>query len=237
MAKQGQGAARGNVSLQAGAHTILPVQTAKLLGGHISEDLKWKEHLLTNEHSVIRQLTSRVNGLCLISPRATFKTKLMVANGIVISQLCYLIQLWGGCEGYLLNSLQIIMNRAARSVTGYSCFTSTRKLLARCNWLSVRQLVFYQTVIMMHKTMKTGLPKYLKQKMSSNFPYQTRQATNGSIRYGEVFNTKTSLTQSSFAYRGLKDYNLIPASIRACKTMKTFKNKLRKWVLENVNIS
>ena len=63
------------------------------------------------------------------------------------------------------------------------------------------------------------------------------QVTNGNIRYGEIFNTKTSLTQGSFAYRGLKEYNLIPASIRACKTMNTFKNKLRKWVMENVNIS
>ena len=237
MAKKGQGAAREAVSLQAGAHIIKPVQTVKLLGGHISEDLKWKEHLLTNEHSVIRQLTSRVNGLCLISPRATFQTRLMVANGIVISQLCYLIQLWGGCEGYLLNTLQVIMNRAARSVTGYTCFTSTRKLLTSCNWLSVRQLVFYQTVMMMHKTVKTGLPKHMNHKMSSNFPYQTRQATRGSIRYGETFNTKNSLIQSSFAYRGLKDYNMIPASIRSCKTMKTFKTKLRKWVIQNVNIS
>ena len=42
MAKQGQGEARGTVLLQAGANTIQPVQTAKLLGGHISEDLKWK---------------------------------------------------------------------------------------------------------------------------------------------------------------------------------------------------
>ena len=41
----------------------------------------------------------------------------MVANGIVVSQLCYMIQVWGGCEGYLLNSLQIIMNRVARCVT------------------------------------------------------------------------------------------------------------------------
>ena len=92
--------------------------------------------MLKNEHSFISQ-SSRVNGLFLISPRATFKTKLMVANGIVISQLCYLIQLWGGSEGYLLNSLQIIKNRAARSMAGYNCFNSTRKLLARCNWLSV----------------------------------------------------------------------------------------------------
>jgi hypothetical protein len=134
MAKQGQVRTRELVSLQAGEHTILPIRTTKLLGAHISEDLKWKEHLLTNEHSVIRQLTSRVNGLCLISSRASFQTRLMVANGIVISQLCYLIQLLGGCEGYLLNSLQIILNRAARSVTGHNRFTSIRKLLTTCNW-------------------------------------------------------------------------------------------------------
>ena len=169
-------------------------------------------------------------------PRANFKTRLMVANGIVISQLCYLIQLWGGCEGYLLNSLQVIMNRAARCVTRLNSFTSTRKLLSACNWLSVRQLVFYQTVIMMHKTMKTGLPKHMKNKLSSNFPYQTRQATNGNIRYGQFLNTKTSLVQSSFANRGLKDYNMVPANIRASKTINTFKTKLKKWVLGNVNI-
>ena len=209
----------------------------KLLGGHISEDLKWKEHILTNESSVIKQLTSRVNGLCLISTRATFNTRLMVANGIVISRLCYLIQLWGGCEGYLLNSLQIIMNRAARSVTGYNCFTSTRRLLSTCNWLSVRQLVFYQTVIMTHKTMLTGTPKFMKQKFSTNYPYRTRQATTGSIRYGETFNTKSSLIQKSFAHRGLKDYNMIPSSIRASPTVSTFKTKLKKWVIANVNIS
>ena len=161
----------------------------------------------------------------------------MVANGIVISQLCYLIQLWGGCEGYLLNSLQIILNRAARSVTGHNRFTSTRKLLTTCNWLSVRQLVFYQTVILTHKTLTTGYPTYMKQRMSSNYPYRTRQATNGSIRYGETFNSKKSLTQSSYSYRGLKDYNMIPASIRTCISLPTFKRKLKKWVIANVNIS
>ena len=28
----------------------LPIRTTKLLGAHISEDLKWKEHLLSNEY-------------------------------------------------------------------------------------------------------------------------------------------------------------------------------------------
>lgn len=117
MAKKNSEGSRQAVSLQAGEHTIQPL---KLLGCQISKDLKWKEHILTNEASVIRQMTSRVNGLCLVSHRATFGTRLMIANGIVISRLCYLFQLWVGCVGYLLNSLQIIMNRAARSVTGYN---------------------------------------------------------------------------------------------------------------------
>ena len=36
----------------------------------------------------------------------------MVANGVVISKFCYLIQLWGGAEAYLLKSLQVLQNRA-----------------------------------------------------------------------------------------------------------------------------
>ena len=92
---------------------------------------------------------------------------------------------------------------------------------ATCNWFSVRQHVFYQTVIMMHNTMKTGLPMKMKHKKSSDFPYRTGQATNRNIRYGQIDNTKSSLSQSSFAYRELNDYNMIPANIRACKTMAT----------------
>ena len=73
--------------------------------------------------SPVKQITSHINGLCMLSSRSSFQTRLMVANGIVISKLCYLIQLWGGCDGYLLKPLQVLKNRAARSVTGWGWFT------------------------------------------------------------------------------------------------------------------
>ena len=41
MGKQGQGGQRDRVALQAGAHSIQPVKSEKLLGCNISEDLKW----------------------------------------------------------------------------------------------------------------------------------------------------------------------------------------------------
>ena len=99
------------------------------MGDHICEGLKWTEHLQDNEQTLVRQLTSRINGLVKVSSLASFSTKLMVANGIFVSKLCYLIQLWGVADGYLLASLQLLQNRAARAVTGKSWFTPTRRLL------------------------------------------------------------------------------------------------------------
>ena len=86
----------------------------KLLGCIVRDNLKWRHHILYNEQSMVRQLTIRVNGLAMITSKADFSTKLMVANGFVVSKVCYLIQLWGGTEGYLLNSLQVQLNRVAR---------------------------------------------------------------------------------------------------------------------------
>jgi hypothetical protein len=152
----------------------------------------WNKHILEGEESLVKQITSRINGLCMLSSRTSFQTRLMVANGIVVSKLCYLIQLWGGCEDYLIKPLQVLQNRAARSVTGCGWFTPKRKLLKMCNWLSIKQLVFYQSVIMAHK---------IATKMSSTYPRETRQETTGCVRFGEQFSANQNPIQKSFCNR------------------------------------
>ena len=223
--------------MQAGEHTVVPTRTQKLLGAHISENFKWKEHVLGSEQSLVRQLTSRLNGLILICNRAPFKTRLQVANGIFISKLCYLVQLWGGVEGYLLNALQIIQNRAARAVTRKSWFTPTRRLLAECGWMSVRQLAVYQTVLSVQKIVTSGKPEHMHLAMSSVHPVRTRQATSGDIRLGENFSSKLGLVRDSFRYRGAELYNSIPASIKQARSIVTMKIRLKEWVISNVPIN
>ena len=230
-------AIREQVSMQAGVHTIRPATNGKLLGCEVSDDLKWKHHILESEQSVIKQLTSRINGLVLVASRADFRTRLMVANGIVVSKLCYLIQLWGGCEGYLLHSLQVLQNRAARSVTGFSGFTSTRRLMVACGWLSVKQLVVFHTVTMVYKTLRSRSPAYLHSRLSSApHPFRTRQSSTGSIRQDETFRCKSNLPSDSMRYRGTAEYNRIPPDIRAIPTLATFKTKLRQWVKSNIGL-
>ena len=222
------------VTLQAGKHTILPSRQEKLLGCNVSENLKWRNHILDNEKSMTRQLSSRINGLAMITSHADFSTRLMVANGIVMSKICYLIQLWGGCEEYLQKSLQVQLNKAARLVTRLPYYTSSRKLMHMCGWMTVKQLVKYHTIIMVHKTIMTRKPLHMSSRLSTDHSYRTRQDSSGCVRLDQTFRSRNDLPMRSFRYRGAHDYNSIPAELRSITSMKSFKIKLKKWIKMNV---
>ena len=135
-------ATRREVSIQARIFKISPIESETLLVGKLHQSMQWNEHIRDGESSLMRQLTTRINGLKKISVNATFQTRLMVANGAVMSKMAYLITLWGGAQLYLLKSLQVQQLTAARTVCNYFSYGwSKRKLLGRVGWLSVRQLI------------------------------------------------------------------------------------------------
>ena len=189
-----------------------------------------------NDKSLIKQLTTRLNGLRIIGGIASFKVRLMIANGIFLSKLIFQISLWGGADDYLLNSLQVIQNKAARFVTRRDKFTPVVELLRQCGWLSIRQLVFYHSVITIYKTLQTSFPKYIFSKLSMEFPYNTRLAQSESVRMGPDFQSKLEITEKSFMNRATVSFNKLSHEIRKIENLEYFKEKLRKWVLENCNI-
>ena len=198
MGKRKMDTARKEVHLLAGTHIIEPSVTQKLLGCHIHQNLKWKEHIQTNDKSLIRQLTSRLNALKKLAANAPFQTRLLAANAVFISVLTYLIPLWGGSENYLLKALQVAQNKAARCVTRLSWFTPTRQLLRQCGWLSIKQLAFYHTVLTVHRIMKSGKPVFLRSKLTTEFQYQTRQATDWQILWKEALQAEHKRTLIAF---------------------------------------
>ena len=222
-------ARRGEVSIQAGPFTILPTETEKLLGGQLHQSLEWNQHIRDNESSMVRQLTTRINGLKRISANATFNTRLMIANGVVMSKMVYLINLWGGAQQYLLKALQVQQLTAARTVCGFFSYGwSKKKLLSRVNWLSVRQLIYFHTVLQAHKTIRTGQPRPLLNSISTDHPRNTRSAAHGLIRFDETFSAR-----STFKYRALHWYNSVPASVKE-GSHAVVKMKLRTWIKEHV---
>ena len=223
--------AREQVSINAGGFIICPSETEKLLGGILHQSLTWKQHIQGHKSSLMNQLCSRLNGLKKVCVNASFRTRLMMANGVFMSKLSYLITLWGGDKQYLVKAVQVKQLAAARAVCGMASWRWSRsKLLNRVGWLSIKQLIFYHTVVQVHKTLQTQKPRPLFHSLSSDYPYRTRRAAAGQIRQDPSFSTLTT-----FKYRAMMSYNCVPVNVRqGC--ISTVKMKLRKWIKCNIPI-
>ena len=195
-----------SITINTSGGDINRIQSEKLLGVRIQEDLKWSEYLVRGKDSLANQLCKRLGALKMISSTACFKTRLTIANGIFSSKLIYQISLWGGAESYLIDVLQKIQNRAARFVTHRDNYTPVKQLLKECGWLSVRQLEFFHSTVQLHKILTTGSPEYLFERITETggFPYDTRLAASDSIRIGPSFRTRLRLTDRSFVNRAIR---------------------------------
>ena len=181
---------------------------------------------------------------------ASFKTRKSIANGIFMSKLIYLMPLWSGCEDYLVRSLQVVQNKAARTVARLSIFTPTKTLMKACGWMSVRQLMAYHSLVLLHKTMASQTPAYLFQKISSggDFTYKTRQAAacppgfsfsvthptdSAKIRQGP--GSKSGLSKQGWCWKSVELYNTLPTDMRLERKMPSFKKRLKDWIGLNVS--
>ena len=208
-------------------------KSEKLLGCQLHQDMKWTEHLRDNGDSLIRSLNTRIGALKILGRVASFKVRRMIANGIFISKISYLIAVWGGCSQELLNQLQVAQNKAARVVTKLDWYTPTKVLLHQCGWLSVQQLVAYHSVVLVYKVLKTQKPQYLYSMFSSQYQYDTRQAKSGMIKHTERPRLEMSL--SSFRYRAAKIFNELPPEIRNKQTIQNFKIAAKDWIRKTLD--
>ena len=221
---------RQQVSVDTGTVVVTPVETEKLLGINLHQSLKWKEHILTNDKSMIKSLTTRLNALKRVSRNATFKTRLMVANACFMSIITYMVAIWGGTENYVIRAVQVIQNRAARCVTKLSWFTPTRTLLQQCNWLSIKQLVFFHTALQVWKVKTWQCPVYIHSKLQ---PSNTRSAAQGNLLVPVV---ESALSSKSFMVRSTSTWNMLPPDIRTIQQLNVFKRKLKQWTKTNIEI-
>ena len=167
--------------------TITPSSVEQLLGAQVHEDMRWVEHILDSDKTLVKTLNIRIGALKKIGQVASFKTRKTIANGIFMSKLIYLMPLWSGCEEYLVNCLQVILNKAARAVTKLNIFTSTKVLMKACGWMSVRQLMAYHSLVLLHKILQQQYPSYLYNKVTSGSQdYNTRQAADAAAALATV---------------------------------------------------
>ena len=141
--------------------------------------------------------------------------------------------MWGGCGAGLKKSLQVLQNKVAQVVTRLDWSAPSKLLLQQCGWLSVNQLIFYHSVLLVFKVRQSKSPKYLYSMHNDwSYPYKTRQAENGLIRV--AVRPGLEMVKDSFKWRAATSFNQLPVEIRTSSKLEQFKRRLKPWIMENV---
>ena len=117
--------------------------------------------------------------------------------------------------------------------------------MQQCGWLTVKQLIAYQSLILFDRTLKVRTPKFLFQKVSlkENPGYNTRHAAEytaaliaaGAMEQAGSANCELEITRRSWGWTTVRLYNKLPPNLRAEKDKRKFKSGLKNWVSKNID--
>ena len=97
---------------------IKVVRSNILLGGTLQDDLQWRAHFETGEEPLLSALRKKLGTLKYLSKNIPQKSHLILASGLILSKMLYLLPIYGGTQQKYLSKLQTIMNNSIRHVTG-----------------------------------------------------------------------------------------------------------------------
>ena len=232
-----------SVTLNTGSETIQPTSVEQLLGYQVHENLGFGSFLVSGKESVISSLNKRISALRSIAKVSNFKTRLSVCSSLVISRILYMLPLYGGAPEYMLEAIQKKQTEAMRIITKRKWsvrgrkLTSNKELLRQCNYLSVRQMIYFFSVATVHKTLANETPEYLHnvlcQALSSGVRhrYPTRA---GSRRVVEEARLKVA--SSSFRWRASKQYAELPTDLKTAQSIQSFLSGLKKHTIDNIDV-
>jgi hypothetical protein len=151
-----------------------------------------------------------------------------LANALVSSRLDYCNSLYSGLPKVSLLRLQRIQNCLARVVTGTAKYEHITPVLKRLHWLPVEQRIDFKTAVLVHKSLYSGQPSYLRSLLTiRDSQYSTRSSSSLTL---QIPYARTSLGKRAFSVAGPRLWNSLPASVRSADSLLTFRSRLKTYL-------
>ena len=97
---------------------------------------------------------------------------------------------------------------------------NTMDLMVACNWLSIKELGLFHSMITTWKLSRWKNPRNLAAKVSID---------DNSMMSTTI--PRLQNTQQSYRWRCVTTWNSLPSEIRTCLSLPRFKRTLRKWII------
>ena len=200
---------------------ILAKESCRLLGANLNRDATWSHHLELGEKPLCKALRSTLGILTHLSKNLPLKSRLLLANGLFISRLLYLLPMWGGLPQKETKKIQILLNKCARMVLKKSRKTRTRSLMVGCGWLYLKELVIFHSSVQMYKIVTFGTPVNLRNKLEID---NDRRIT--------TIPGRLKISRDSFRWRSTRVWNELPDHVINADKLSAFKKLLRQHLID-----
>ena len=161
--------------------------------------------------------------LCVKSDKSSdfldWKQLKIIYHALVESHLSYGIIVWGAADKAYLNDICILPRRILKLMSNKKSIYSTNALYHELNVLDIRQLYYLKVSIKTHSERRNLTL------IDHNY------LTRGKEKYVTVPLKFTTKGQHSYEYLAPKIYNSIPEDIKKAQSLKTFKNRLKEYLL------
>ena len=216
---------RGNIMLRCSDGIVLEcVDKMKYLGVIIDDKLQFKDHC----DYMLKKIGKKTSFLNRIGNFVSAYTRSIVYKSIIAPHFEYCATLIINMGETQLGMLQKAQNRAMRVILHCDRYTKIEHMLQALQFMNIKQRLYYNVCVFIYKIMNNLLPVTLRNKFAivgSENQRVTRQAGNIVL---EIRKTKSA--QKSVFYEGVKMYNSLPADIRKCEGLMTYKRELKDYI-------
>ena len=210
------------LNLVLGTHTVEQVETHKVLGVTIDNELRWQPHI-TN---ICKLVASNIHILGKLKTYVEPEARLMFFNAHCLSHINYASTVWCGAGELHLKKLNSLHRRAAKIIVSNNFLSTTQKLRS-VNILSLEHQFEFNTAVLVYKAKHRLVPSYVQKLLT---PADSRYQSEKYL----IPRTRIDMFKSSFAFSGANIWNSLPVKIRACKTLSSFKSCLKKYLLKKM---
>ena len=145
-----------NVSIHINNQQIAREQTFKYLGITFSENLNWSDYLT----DVSRKINQRIGLLRRIKAFLSVKDRLTIYNSLILPLFDYADIIWGDKNNStLMDQLQILQNKAAKTILDPSLLSSSTEALSKLHWHPLTHRHFLHRMVTIFK-LKNNLIDY-----------------------------------------------------------------------------
>jgi hypothetical protein len=211
-----------SLNLVLGAHTVEQVETHKVLGVTIDNELRWQPHITNICKLVARNIHLLGKLKMYVEPEA----RLMFFNAHCLSHINYASTVWCGAGELHLKKLKSLHRRAAKIIVSNNFLSTTQKLRS-VSILSLEYQFEFNTAVLVYKAKHGLAPSYIQKLLT---PADSRYQSEKYL----IPRTRIDMFKSSFAFSGTNTWNSLPVKIRSCKTLSSFKSCLKKYLLKKM---